>query len=627
MGPPHCLKVETTIESISNKRSEWKQLLNLLKTHFGYEEFRPMQAEIIDGVLAGKDALVLMPTGGGKSLCYQLPALKLAGLTLVVSPLIALMKDQVDALRTNGIPAQFINSSLSAADSARVLAETKQGKTKMLYLAPERLAAAGFMDFLAGLDISLIAIDEAHCISEWGHDFRPDYRNLKVLRQSFPGVPVIALTATATAKVRADIVRQLALSDARTFVSSFNRANLTYFIRPKRDALKSLTLLLEKYRDEAAIVYCFSRKGTEEVAANLRAAGFDAHPYHAGLDNDVRKATQEKFIRDEARVIVATIAFGMGIDKPDVRLIVHYNLPKTVEGYYQETGRAGRDGLPSECVLFYSYGDKIKHDFFIDQIADERERAGAQIKLAQMIAFCESQTCRRVALLDYFGEAWPDTGCAGCDVCLEPREEFDATEIAQKILSAVLRTGERFGAGYIVEVLRGSASKKVLERGHAESPVFGIVTDFSADAAHQIIAGLTAKKLLAKEGRDYPVLAVTQAGRRWLNLRETISLPKPNERPKSGAEPKTGRPADSADSAYDKELFERLRALRKRLADERGVPPFVIFGDVSLRGMALHLPQDQEGFSDIYGVGAEKLKRFGPVFVEEITAYVREQGL
>ena len=396
----------------------------LLKKHFGYDQFRPGQTEIIDNVLSQKDTLVLMPTGGGKSLCYQLPALKLSGTTLVISPLIALMKDQIDALKNNGIHAEFINSSQSLDEINNVQARVQRGEVKLLYLAPERLAIASFRDFLKTLDVSLIAIDEAHCISEWGHDFRPDYRKLAALRADFPKTPVIALTATATEKVRQDIVGQLKLEGVRTFIASFNRPNLAYQVEPKRHAYSKLLNYLEEYKNESAIIYCFSRKSTEALAADITEEGYTALPYHAGLNSEIRKMTQDKFIRDEVPIIVATIAFGMGIDKPDVRLVVHYDLPKTVEGYYQETGRAGRDGLPSKCVLFYSYGDKIKQEFFIDQIEDQIERQKARKKLREMLDYCEISTCRRKYLLNYFGENF-DGKCDNCDVCLPKRNDFE----------------------------------------------------------------------------------------------------------------------------------------------------------------------------------------------------------
>ncbi len=601
-------------------------MLNLLKTHFGYENFRPMQAEIIARVLDGGDALVLMPTGGGKSLCYQLPALHLDGLSLVISPLIALMKDQVDALQANGIAAAFINSSLDGGEIAGILNDAKAGAVKILYVAPERLSTPSFSKFLSDIDLKLIAIDEAHCISEWGHDFRPDYRNLKRLRAAFPKTPTLALTATATAKVREDIIRQLGLDKARTFISSFDRPNLKYIVRPKHNARTALVELLKRYRGESAIVYCFSRKGTEELAARLNREGLDALPYHAGLDAEVRKETQEKFIRDETRVVVATIAFGMGIDKPDVRLIVHYNLPKSVEGYYQETGRAGRDGLPGECVLFYSYGDKVKHDFFIERLEDPEEQARARQKLQQVVDFCESFTCRRATLLEYFDEKPARDDCGGCDVCLEPREEIDATEATQKVLSAVLRLNERFGAAHVIDVLRGSENKKGLERGHDSLSVYGIGAELSAYEWRQLIGALTARELLEKRGDEYPVLGVSVAGRHWLKERMTITLPKPRPPVKARAAAKAPRIPLGGDGDYDYALFEVLRALRKRLADERGVPPFVIFGDVSLRDMAASLPKTDDDFTNIYGVGAEKLKRFGPIFIEAIADYTASES-
>ena len=415
---------------------------DLLKQYFGYDEFLPLQEEIISCVMDGNDALVLMPTGGGKSLCYQLPALQLDGLTLVISPLIALMKDQVDALRSNGIEAAFINSTLPFAEINRVQARAQQGDLKILYVAPERLAQASFRYFLSHLKVSLVAVDEAHCISVWGHDFRPDYRKLGELRGSLPRVPFVALTATATERVRRDIVAQLQLNQPQQFIASFNRPDLSYAVLAKgKDSFKTLAQLLLKHKGESAIIYCTSRSDTESMAARLRECGFDAGPYHAGLDGNVRRATQERFIRDDLSIVVATIAFGMGIDKPNIRLLVHYNLPKSLEGYYQETGRAGRDGLPSECVLFYTYGDAEKQRFFIDRIEDGANRANANQKLAQVVEFCELEACRRKHILGYFGENWEEEDCGGCDFCLTPREEFDATVIAQKILSAVIRTG------------------------------------------------------------------------------------------------------------------------------------------------------------------------------------------
>ena len=600
------------------QRPDSEGMLNLLKKNFGYDRFRPLQEEIVENVLAENDTVVLMPTGSGKSLCYQLPALRLEGLTIVISPLISLMKDQVDALQGNGISATFINSTLSLSEIDSIKRQAIDGSIKILYVAPERFAISSFRDFLHTLRVSLIAVDEAHCISEWGHDFRPDYRNLKNLRSFFPDTPIIGLTATATKKVREDIVEQLNLDNPQIFISSFNRANLTYIVQPKRNAFRMLLDLLQKHKGEPAIIYCFSRKNTEGVAGDLRSEGFNAMPYHAGLDNETRRETQERFIRDEVPIVVATIAFGMGIDKPDVRLIVHYDLPKSLEGYYQETGRSGRDGLPSECILFYSYGDKIKQDFFIDQIADKDEREKAQKKLRQVIDFCELNRCRRRYLIEYFGETWKEGNCGGCDVCLSPREVFDATIISQKILSCVVRTGERFGTSYIIDVLCGKGNKKVCERGHESISVFGIVKDFGKEELRQITGSLIENGLLAKHDDRYPTLRMTDSGREFLKQRGELLLPKP----KAACTVVDDRSA--IDGEFDPVLFEELRILRKKIADEKEVPPFVVFGDVALREMAAHYPQSLDGFSRISGVGAKKLATFGERFLAVISSYAKK---
>jgi ATP-dependent DNA helicase RecQ len=597
-------------------------VLEQLKAYFGFDRFLPLQEEIIAKVLDKRDTLVLMPTGGGKSLCYQLPALRFKGLTLVVSPLIALMKDQVDGLRANGVPAGLLNSALTQEEATLVQDQARQGKIKIFYVAPERLALPGFQRFLQSLDVSLIAIDEAHCISEWGHDFRPDYRNLKGLRKDFPGVPVIALTATATKPVREDIVNQLGLAEPEIFISSFNRPNLTYTIQPKTEPLGSLLHLLEKHQGGSAIIYRFSRKLTEETALELAERGFSALPYHAGLERDVRRETQEKFIRDQIQIVVATIAFGMGIDKPDVRLVVHYDLPKTVEGYYQETGRAGRDGLPSDCVLFYSYGDRSKQEYFISQIEDDEERDKARTKLDQILALCDLQTCRRAYLMEYLGESWPKTDCGGCDICLLPREEFDATEIAQKILSAAIRTGERFGVNYLVDVLRGAANKAVRTRGHHELPVFGISKGIDADELKEMVRSLVTNGLLAQRGSGYPTLVVSAQGRKFLNSREKLSL----TRPKQAAPVLQATFGPDRETAYDTRLFDELAALRLEIATDREVPAYQIFGNKSLQQMAFHMPRNEAEFSRISGVGDAKLRDFSERFLKVINEYMQANG-
>ncbi len=596
--------------------------LELLKSRFGYDQFWPLQEEIIGSVLEGKDCLALMPTGGGKSLCYQLPALMFPGVTLVVSPLIALMKDQVDALNANRIPARFINSSMSGGEIEQAQREVRAGLVKLLYVAPERLPGPGFRRFLMDIELSLIAVDEAHCISEWGHEFRPDYRNLVDLRRDFPSVPVIALTATATERVRDDIIGQLELQRGRVFRSSFNRANLSYSVRPKADSWDGLVSLLEKHRDQPSIIYCFSRQETEELAGRLNRMGFSAAPYHAGLDAGTRRRAQDDFIRDKTPIIVATIAFGMGIDKPDVRLVVHYSMPKSVEGYYQETGRAGRDGLPSECVLFFSVGDRVRQDYFVGQIQDEVERRNAREKLDRMVDYAQLPTCRRSYLLEYFGEKWGEESCEACDVCLDPSREFDGTEIAQKILSAVVKTEERFGATHVINVLVGSRDKRVLKFGHDQLSVYGIVKEFSREQLKEIIGQLRANGLMVRNEGELPTLSVSSGGWEVLRGHERVMLMKPVDRV---------RPSRSTVrevmTQYDKGLFEELRVLRRRLAEERNVPPYVVFGDVPLRHMAVTYPRSREEFARIHGVGEAKLDEYGPEFVEVIRGYVEANGV
>ena len=600
-------------------------VLDLLKAHFGYDAFLPLQEDIVKSVMAGRDTFALMPTGGGKSLCYQLPALALSGLTLVVSPLIALMKDQVDALEANGIPGGFINSTQTSAELSQVVRRIRSGEIKLLYVAPERAIESRFSDFLGTLDVSLIAIDEAHCVSEWGHDFRPAYRQLADLRRLCPETPVIALTATATERVRADILSQLGLNSPQTFVSSFNRPNLTYSIVPKERDQSGLVSLLRKYRGEPSIIYCGSRRATEEMAETLREQGFAAEAYHAGLDPEVRRSAQERFIRDRTNVIVATIAFGMGINKPDVRLVVHYDLPKSVESYYQEKGRAGRDGLPAECVLFYSYGDKSRQEFFVNQVEDIEERERARWRLEQVISLCNLRSCRRKFVLQYLGEEWPEENCGACDNCVEPQEQYDATEIAQKVLSAVIRTGERFGAAHVIAVLRGSRGQRILAQGHDQLSVHGIASRHSQDELRDLVEDLKREGLLLVSEGEFPTLAVTPRGRDFLKSRETLTLSRPVSRKDS--DDRASRGSSGFTEEYDVGLYNELASLRRDIAEQRGIPAFMIFGNRTLQDMARRVPRTTAEFARVSGVGRAKLEDLGTPFLECINAYAREHGL
>ncbi|MEP7217573.1 MAG: DNA helicase RecQ [Bacteroidota bacterium] len=581
--------------------------LAVLTRYFGYGSFRPMQEEIIDHILAGQDTFVLMPTGGGKSLCYQLPALLMNGITIVVSPLIALMKDQVDSLGESGVAATFLNSSLPAGESSKRLGDIFRGKYKLLYLAPERLLMEGFLEIVQKLPISLIAIDEAHCISEWGHDFRPEYRKLREVRALFPTIPVVALTATATEQVQADIVKQLNLQQGRIFKASFDRENLYYEVRAKQETYEQIKKYLKTRKGESGIIYCGSRKGVDSLTEKLQRDGFGAVAYHAGLTAKERTTRQDDFIRDNAQIIVATIAFGMGIDKPNVRFVLHYDLPKNLEGYYQETGRAGRDGLPSECILFYSYGDKMKIDYFIDDKTPQNQML-ARKQLAQVIRYAESTLCRHRLLAEYFGETYHGTNCGRCDNCVKPVEHVDATVLAQKFLSCVRRTGERFGAGYVIDVLAGSENAKILSNRHSNLPVYGIGKDHSKKEWLQLSRQLLAMGYVVQG--DYNVLKLTQKSLGVLLGEEKVFV-------KPLREEKTKFVAAAA-GPVDEDIFTRLRRLRKKLADEHDLPPYIIFSDASLRDMASRRPGTLEEFAEISGVGERKLEMYGRIFLEEI---------
>jgi ATP-dependent DNA helicase RecQ len=601
-------------------KPEAPALLALLKQYFGFTTFRPLQAEIIRDSLEGKDVFALLPTGGGKSLCFQLPALTRDGITVVVSPLIALMKDQVDSLQASGIAATFLNSSLSTDESRERLRGLHTGKFRLLYVAPERLMLSGFLEDLKRWNVRLIAVDEAHCISEWGHDFRPEYRQLPQLRELFPTVPFMALTATATGRVREDIVAHLKLREPRIYAASFNRPNLTYRVLAKSKPYDQVFEFVRARRKECGIVYCQSRKAAESVAERLSEDGIRAKPYHAGLTPKQRAEHQEQFLRDDVRVICATIAFGMGINKPNVRFVIHHDLPKNIEGYYQETGRAGRDGLPGECVLLFSAGDVVKQTQFIDEKTNPQEQKIAREQLQQMVHYAENAGCRRSELLAYFGEEFPGDGCGACDNCLSPRATFDGTLAAQKLLSCVFRVREKnnFGAGlnHIVEVLTGADTEKIRKWDHARLSTFGIGKEHSRPEWAAIGRELIRLGYLRQTADKFSVLELTQAGAALLKQRAKVTLTKPVTAPE-----KTSHRA--GEIACDELLFEKLRLLRKNLADERDVPAYIIFSDVALRQMARDYPANARDFTSISGVGEKKLREFGDVFLGEIAAHLQ----
>ncbi len=591
--------------------------LETLKTVFGYPTFRPPQEEIIAQVMRGEDAFVIMPTGGGKSLCYQIPALHRSGVGIVVSPLISLMKDQVDALNANGVAAACYNSTLTEAGSRRVLADLHKGRLDLLYVAPERLMAENFLERLKELEIALFAIDEAHCISQWGHDFRPEYVQLGRLRGIFPAVPLIALTATADPQTRADIIQRLGLSGAACHVCGFDRPNILYSVIEKQKPFQQLMKFLQGRQGEAGIVYALSRKRVEEVAGRLAAAGMEAAPYHAGLPDAERRRVQEAFMRDDLRIVVATVAFGMGIDKPNVRFVVHYDLPRNIESYYQETGRAGRDGLPAEAFLLFGYGDIAISRALIESGGNAEQNRIELHKLNAMIGFAEALTCRRRVLLGYFGERLEDD-CGNCDLCLTPPDRYDATEEARKALSCVYRVGQRFGMGHVIEVLRGSQSQRVRNLGHDRLSTYGIGSSLSQDAWGSLIRQLVHLGYIEQDMGNYSVLRLSPRARPLLRGEEKLVLARPRVRIITAKkETKRGREG----IAYDERLFQSLRVLRKRLADEQQVPPFVVFGDATLQEMAAFRPTDPEGLARISGVGKHKLGRYGADFLRVIREF------
>jgi ATP-dependent DNA helicase RecQ len=599
-------------------------LQQALKQYFGYESFRAGQREIIEASMAGRDTLAIMPTGGGKSICFQLPALLKTGVTIVVSPLIALMQDQVTALKENGIGATFLNSTLTNRESTQRSQAILNGAIKLVYVAPERLFAEQFLEFLniikGKMGVAGFAVDEAHCVSEWGHDFRPEYRQLSRIRQLHPDVPVIGLTATATERVREDISQQLQLKQPYIHVASFNRSNLYYEVVPKQGTEQTYVNLLQQIKrlQGSGIVYCLSRKRVDEIASRLREDGIEAIPYHAGLGNKEREENQTRWIRDDVQVMVATVAFGMGINKPDVRFVIHYDLPKNIEGYYQESGRAGRDGEDSHCTLFLGYGDLETIKFLISQKVDpqtneplEAEQRIAQQQLRQVVDYAEGVACRRTILLRYFGEHFHGD-CGNCDNCLSPKPMEDWTVESQKFLSCVARTKERFGAGHVIDVLRGSRKEKVLQHGHENLSTYGIGKDRSLDEWRQLARSLTHQGFLTQTTDGYGILKLND--RSWEVMRNQRNVLLPIER---DAEPtKAAERESTIERPVDVDiLFERLRLLRKNLADEQEVPPYVIFSNATLNQMAEQQPTDRKDFAKLSGVGAKKLEQYADDFI------------
>ncbi len=591
--------------------------LETLHSIFGYRSFRPFQQQIVEGLIAGKSAFVLMPTGGGKSICYQLPALHRFGTAIVVSPLISLMKDQVDALRVNGVRAAFYNSSLRSAEARQVLAQFHDGQLDLLYVAPERLMSEGFLKRLRQLPVALFAIDEAHCVSQWGHDFRPEYVHLGSLRKLFPAVPLIALTATADVQTREEILQRLELNDAASFIAGFDRPNIRYTVVEKSKPARQLMDFLGRQKDQAGIVYALSRKRVEEVAKKLQQAGLSAAAYHAGLGDLERQRVQEAFLRDDLQVVVATVAFGMGIDKSNVRFVVHYDLPKNIESYYQETGRAGRDGLPAEALLLFGYGDIAISRGLIEQGRNEKQKRIDLHKLKSMVAFAEAQLCRRRVLLGYFGEQLA-ADCGNCDICLDPPELYDATEDARKALSCVFRVGQRFGAGHVIDVLRGAQTQRIRQLGHDRLSTYGIGRDQGQEVWGSLLRQLIHLGYLEQDVGNYSILKLTAAARPLLRGEEVVRLARPRVRVAAAKKPMR---KGAAEFHPDPQLFEALRALRKRLAERDHVPPFVVFSDATLAEMASVRPTDEAALLEINGVGGRKLERYGADFLDTIRAH------
>jgi ATP-dependent DNA helicase RecQ len=608
--------------------AEEKDILRAkLKQAFGYSAFRGNQEVVIRNILSGRNTFVIMPTGAGKSLCYQLPALIKDGLAVVISPLIALMKNQVDQLNAHGIHARFLNSTLSKTEITKLRKDSLAGNVRLLYVAPESLTKEENIAFFQKVNVSFVAIDEAHCISEWGHDFRPEYRKIKQMIAQLGDLPIIALTATATPKVQLDIQKNLQMEEADVFISSFNRKNLYYEVRPKKETKKQLIRFLKEHKGKSGIVYCLSRKKVEEIAQLINVNGFKAVPYHAGLDADVRVKNQDDFLNEKVDIVVATIAFGMGIDKPDVRFVVHYDVPKSLEGYYQETGRSGRDGLEGHCLMFYSHNDLNKLEKF-NKDKSVQERENARLLLQEMEFYAESPVCRRRQLLHYFGEEYTEPNCGMCDNCVHPRERFEGSEYVKIALQAVQQTNERFGLGHLVNVIRGIEDEYVKSYGHFNLKVFGKGSAEEADFWKSIIRQTLIYQFLEKDIENIGVLRLTEKGKKFLAKPTPIELARDHdystavedEEDSPDRTPQTGK-------SYDQKLFEMLRLLRKEVARKKNLPPYVIFQDPSLEEMATIYPTTKEEMASVNGVGMGKVNKFGKEFIELITKYVEENDI
>ncbi len=641
-NPPNTFTLLTrqlnTPATYMQKNKYGLKMHKTLQKYFGYSDFRPLQEDIINDVLNDRDTFVLMPTGGGKSLCYQLPALLKDGITVVVSPLISLMKDQVDSLRESGVDAAYLNSTLKPAESKRIYEELKRGEIKILYVAPERLTMSSTITLLKSLNVSLFAIDESHCISEWGHDFRPEYRKLNFLKKKFPEVPIVALTATATPKVREDTIEQLGIKHGKTYVASFDRANLFYRVRAKKDTYDNLLQYLRKKKGESGIIYCQSRRTVDSLTNKLKKDGFNVLPYHAGLKDSQREKNQEMFIKDRTDIIVATIAFGMGIDKPNVRFVIHYDLPKNLESYYQETGRGGRDGLECECVLFFSHGDRYKIEYFIKQKDKKEERDIALKQLSEMVDYCESNICRRKVLLRYFGEETTEDNCGKCDVCLQPRIEVDGTSDAKLLINCIKELDQRFGMNHVIDVLTGSRAKKITDKKHHLLKNFGQGYMYPKDTWLDMARDMLRQDIIKVEGARYPLLKLNRnseevlSGKRMVTFTRSADdeihtdydpvefIPEKRERAERPASALQRKVNDNP----DRELFDKLKELRILLAQMQDVPPYIVFADTSLRQMAARKPRTSEELLKITGVGEYKLKKYGDRFLKEIEKHLSE---